>query len=84
MDANTQFCLAIPINVKLDVFAVLTFSVNTEDKSLGYYPNVINLDRGTEFVNTSLEEYCQRNLIRQCYSNAYTPQQNGVGLLWDK
>ncbi|KNZ55400.1 hypothetical protein VP01_2694g2 [Puccinia sorghi] len=78
VNGNTRFCSAIPIKAKSDVYSVLTFLVDTEAKRLGYYPSVIHSDRGTEFVNAGLEEYCKKNLIRQRYSNAYTPQQNGL------
>lgn len=57
---------------------MLTSVVDTEAKRLGYYHNVIHSDRGTEFVNINLGKYCQKNIIRQRYSNAYTPQQNGL------
>jgi hypothetical protein len=49
-----------------------------EAKRLGYYPSIIHSDRGSEFTNTELERYCNRNTIRQRFSDAYTPQQNGL------
>ncbi|KNZ62793.1 hypothetical protein VP01_1222g1 [Puccinia sorghi] len=78
VDANTRFCSAIPLKTKSDVFATLTHVINTEAKRLGYFPSILHSDRGTEFVNAGLEEYCRSNIIRQRFSNAYTPQQNGL------
>ncbi|KNZ50679.1 hypothetical protein VP01_4295g2 [Puccinia sorghi] len=40
------------------------------------YPSRPN--QTTEFVNASLEDYCQKNVTRKCYYNAYTLQQNGL------
>nr|GFC91770.1 ribonuclease H-like domain-containing protein [Tanacetum cinerariifolium] len=38
----------------------------------------IKCDNGTEFKNVNLIEFCGSNGIRRNYSNARTPQQNGV------
>jgi hypothetical protein len=39
---------------------------------------VIHSNRGTEFVNSELNKYCKEHVIRQRFSDAYTPQQNGL------
>ncbi|KNZ52688.1 hypothetical protein VP01_3480g1 [Puccinia sorghi] len=53
-------------------------AVGLEAKRVGYYPTIIHSDRGTEFVNSHLLEFCTKNLIRTRQSDAYTPQQNGL------
>lgn len=78
VDAFSRFCSAIPIKAKSDVFLTLTSVIASEAKRFGYHPSIIHSDRGTEFINTSLEDYCRRNIIRQRFSDAYTPQQNGL------
>ncbi|PLW56691.1 hypothetical protein PCANC_05107 [Puccinia coronata f. sp. avenae] len=45
---------------------------------IGYYPSVLHSDRGTEFANLELGKYCHEHIIRQRFSDAYTPQQNGL------
>ncbi|KNZ54901.1 hypothetical protein VP01_281g3 [Puccinia sorghi] len=47
-------------------------------KRIGYYPSVLHSERGTEFVNSALDNYCREHVIRQQYSDEYTPQQNGL------
>jgi transposase InsO family protein len=49
-----------------------------EAKRFGYYPSVIHSDQGTEFINSELQLYCNKNAIQQPYSDAYTPQKNGL------
>jgi hypothetical protein len=78
VDSHTRYCSAIPISSKSDVFATLSFAIDVEAKRFGYYPSVIHSDRGTEFANSQLESFCSKNIIRQRFSDAYTPQQNGL------
>ncbi|KAI7952479.1 hypothetical protein MJO29_008110 [Puccinia striiformis f. sp. tritici] len=78
VDSCTRFCSAIPIKRKSDVPATISQAVNLEAKRIGYYPTVIHSDRGSEFINNQLLEYCNLHSIRTQQSNAYTPQQNGL------
>jgi hypothetical protein len=78
VDCCTRFCAAIPVCAKSDVLASLAFALDVEAKRFGYYPSVIHSDRGTEFINAEFEMYCNKNTIRQRFSDAYTPQQNGL------
>jgi transposase InsO family protein len=78
VDSNTCFVLAIPLVAKSDVVSALTRLLDVEAKQFGYHPSILHSDRGTEFINAELGEYCHRNVIRQRFSNAYTPQQNGL------
>ncbi|KNZ56885.1 hypothetical protein VP01_2294g2 [Puccinia sorghi] len=78
VDGNTRYCSAIPLTYKSNVYANLTRIIDIEAKRFGYYPSILHSDRGTEFVNAEMDEYCKKNVIRQTYSDAYTPQQNGL------
>ncbi|KNZ48603.1 hypothetical protein VP01_553g1 [Puccinia sorghi] len=62
VDGNTRFCSAIPIKTKSDVFSALTYVIDAEAKRIGYYPSIIHSDRGTEFINASLGDYCRANI----------------------
>ncbi|KNZ61400.1 hypothetical protein VP01_1405g4 [Puccinia sorghi] len=78
VDSCTRFCSAIPIKSKSDVSTYLTQAIDLEARQIGYYPTVIHSDQGKEFINKYLLDYCNKNLIRTRYSDAYTPQQNGL------
>jgi hypothetical protein len=78
VDANTRFVAAIPLISKTDVYKTLTYAIDVEAKRLGYYPSILHSDRGTEFLNSNLERYCLDHVIKQRFSDEYTPQQNGL------
>ncbi|KNZ59842.1 hypothetical protein VP01_1653g4 [Puccinia sorghi] len=63
VDSNTCYCSAIPITQKSDVYNTLATILNFEAKRFGYYPSILHSDRGGEFLNSSMKEYCQENLI---------------------
>jgi hypothetical protein len=69
VDAYSRFVSAIPLVSKSDTFKNLTHVIDVEAKRLGYYPSVLHSDRGTEFVNSSLENYCFKHVIQQRYSD---------------
>jgi hypothetical protein len=78
VDSYTRFCSAIPIKSKRDVARTLSDSLDLEAKRFGYYPTVLHSDRGTEFLNSTMKEFCKNHLIRSRTSDPYTPQQNGL------
>jgi hypothetical protein len=78
VDSHTRYCSAIPIKAKSDVVEVLSDTIDLEAKRFGYYPSVLHSDRGTEFINRSMKDYCKKHLIRSRTSDPYTPQQNGL------
>ncbi|KNZ48091.1 hypothetical protein VP01_5919g1, partial [Puccinia sorghi] len=78
VDSNTRYCSAIPINKKSDVFDTLSTILNYEAKRFGYYPSVLHSDRGGEFINQAMEEFCRHHLIKSRTSDPYTPQKNGL------
>ncbi|GJT67210.1 putative ribonuclease H-like domain-containing protein [Tanacetum coccineum] len=48
------------------------------ENQLNHRVKIIRLDNGTEFKNRDMLEFCGDKGIKQEYSNARTPQQNGV------
>ncbi|GJZ40601.1 putative ribonuclease H-like domain-containing protein [Tanacetum coccineum] len=54
------------------------YLVVTDDFSMFTWVKAIRCDNGTEFKNSTLIELCGSKGIRRDYSNARTPQQNGV------
>ncbi|KNZ46338.1 hypothetical protein VP01_734g4 [Puccinia sorghi] len=78
VDSNTRYCSAIPINKKSDVVEILSTIIDYEAKRFGYHPSVLHSDRGGEFINMAMEDYCQRHLIKHRTADPYTPQQNGL------
>ncbi|GJT45503.1 ribonuclease H-like domain-containing protein [Tanacetum coccineum] len=56
---------------------LLTFIRQIENQ-LSHRVKIIRSDNGTEFKNRDMLEFCGNKGIKQEYSNARTPQQNGV------
>ncbi|GJV01813.1 putative ribonuclease H-like domain-containing protein, partial [Tanacetum coccineum] len=48
------------------------------ENQLSHWVKIIRSDNGTEFKNRDMLEFCGNKGIKQEYSNARTPQQNGV------
>lgn len=78
VDSNTRFVSAIPMRSKGDVLETLSVLLDFEAKRFGYYPSVLHSDRGTEFINKTMSEFCLQHRIRSRTSDSYTPQQNGL------
>ncbi|KNZ57666.1 hypothetical protein VP01_2104g6 [Puccinia sorghi] len=78
VDSCTRFCAAIPIKLKSEVADTVSYLIDVEAKRFGYYPTTLHSDRGSEFLNSILNDYCVAHLIKQRTSDAYTPQQNGL------
>ncbi|GJW14791.1 ribonuclease H-like domain-containing protein [Tanacetum coccineum] len=80
-----NFCMKTPTPAK--GFACLIAIKPTTDESklwteiekqLSHSVKIIRSDNGTEFKNRDMLEFCGNKGIKQEYSNARTPQQNGV------
>jgi hypothetical protein len=63
-DSHTQYCLAIPIKAKSDVAITLSYVIDLEAKRFVFYLSVVHSDRGTEFINQTMKEFCKKHLIR--------------------
>ncbi|KNZ50695.1 hypothetical protein VP01_4282g1 [Puccinia sorghi] len=78
VDSNTRFCAAIPLTTKAETSSSLKYAIDVEAKRFGYYPSILHSDWGGEFVNEGMEEFCRKKAMKQRFSDAYTPQQNGL------
>ncbi|KNZ45177.1 hypothetical protein VP01_8410g1, partial [Puccinia sorghi] len=67
VDSNTRYCSATPINIKSNVFEVLSKILNYQSKRFGYYPSVLHSDRGHKFINSTMKDYC-KDLLINCLS----------------
>ncbi|GJS59263.1 putative ribonuclease H-like domain-containing protein [Tanacetum coccineum] len=57
---------------------ILQTFIRQIENQLNHKVKIIRLDNGTEFKNRDILEFCGNKGIKQEYSNARTPQQNGV------
>ncbi|KNZ50743.1 hypothetical protein VP01_4260g1 [Puccinia sorghi] len=62
VDSCTRYCSAIPITSKSDVSETISQAVSLEAK---YFSTIIHSDRGTEFINAHLMNFCNENMIRE-------------------
>lgn len=63
---------------KDEIPKILINCLELEAKRIGYYPSVLHSDRGTEFVNGQITDFCRTNHIKHRLADPYTPQQNGL------
>jgi transposase InsO family protein len=78
VNSYSRYVSDLPLVSKGDVFGALSQVLDVEAKRFGYHPSVLHMDCGTEFVNTHMNQYCSKHVIRQHFLDAYTPQQNGL------
>ncbi|GJR27674.1 putative ribonuclease H-like domain-containing protein [Tanacetum coccineum] len=71
---NTVFFLA----TKDETSGILQNFIRQIENQLNHRVKIIRSDNGTEFKNRDMLEFCGNKGIKQEYSNARTPQQNGV------
>ncbi|GJR50813.1 ribonuclease H-like domain-containing protein [Tanacetum coccineum] len=63
---------------KDETSGILQNFIRQIENQLNHRVKIIRLDNGTEFKNRDMLEFCGNKGIKQEYSNARTPQQNGV------
>ncbi|GJR58225.1 putative ribonuclease H-like domain-containing protein [Tanacetum coccineum] len=68
------FCLA----TNDETNGILQNFIRQIENQLNHKVKIIRSDNGTEFKNMDMLEFCGNKGIKQEYSNARTPQQNGV------
>ncbi|GJT91514.1 ribonuclease H-like domain-containing protein [Tanacetum coccineum] len=66
---------------KDETSGILQNFIRQIENQLSHRVKIIRSDNGTEFKNRDMLEFCGNKGIKQEYSNARTPQQNGVILL---
>ncbi|GJR11618.1 uncharacterized mitochondrial protein-like protein [Tanacetum coccineum] len=64
--------------LRMKLVASFRTSLDKLKTQLNHRVKIIRSDNGTEFKNKDILEFCRNNGIKQEYSNARTPQQNGV------
>ncbi|GJZ70785.1 putative ribonuclease H-like domain-containing protein [Tanacetum coccineum] len=77
-DDFSRFCWAFFLGTKDETFHTLKDFITFIENQLNKKVKAIRCDNGTEFKNSKLIELCGKKGIRRDYSNARTPQQNGV------
>ncbi|GKA21968.1 retrovirus-related pol polyprotein from transposon TNT 1-94 [Tanacetum coccineum] len=63
---------------KDETSGILQTFIRQIENQLSHKVKIIRSDNGTEFKNRDMLEFCGNKGIKQEYSNARTPQQNGV------
>nr|GEV21125.1 hypothetical protein [Tanacetum cinerariifolium] len=63
---------------KSDTFLILKNFITLVENQFNHKVKAIRCDNGSEFKNANLIEFCGSKGIQRDYSNARTPQQNGV------
>ncbi|GJV58449.1 putative ribonuclease H-like domain-containing protein [Tanacetum coccineum] len=83
MPDENQILLKVPRYYNMYSFDMKTPSpakdlIRQIENQLSHRVKIIRSDNGTEFKNRDMLEFCGNKGIKQEYSNARTPQQNGV------
>ncbi|GJT47368.1 putative ribonuclease H-like domain-containing protein [Tanacetum coccineum] len=77
-DAFSRFSWVFFLAKKDETVGILKEFIKLVENQLNKKVKVIRCDNGTEFKNRDLIEFCGSKGIKRDYSNARTPQQNGV------
>ncbi|GJR40105.1 putative ribonuclease H-like domain-containing protein [Tanacetum coccineum] len=74
----TRFSWVFFLATKDETSGILQNFIRQIENQLNHRVKIIRSDNGTEFKNRDMLEFCGNKGIKQEYSNARTPQQNGV------
>nr|GEZ19494.1 putative ribonuclease H-like domain-containing protein [Tanacetum cinerariifolium] len=77
-DDFSRFSWAFFLGTKDETFYILKDFIALKENQLNKKVKAIRCDNGTEFQNAKLIDLCREKGIKRDYSNAKTPQQNGV------
>ncbi|GKA33884.1 putative ribonuclease H-like domain-containing protein [Tanacetum coccineum] len=77
-DDCTRFSWVFFLASKDETSGILQTFIRQIENQLSHRVKIIRSDNGTEFKNRDMLEFCGNKGIKQEYSNARTPQQNGV------
>ncbi|GJX69841.1 putative ribonuclease H-like domain-containing protein [Tanacetum coccineum] len=77
-DDCTRFSWVFFLASKDETSGILQNFIRQIENQLSHRVKIIRSDNGTEFKNRDMLEFCGNKGIKQEYSNARTPQQNGV------
>ncbi|GJV58450.1 putative ribonuclease H-like domain-containing protein [Tanacetum coccineum] len=76
--AKLHNCWVFFLASKDETSGILQTFIRQIENQLSHRVKIIRSDNGTEFKNRDMLEFCGNKGIKQEYSNARTPQQNGV------
>ncbi|GJX83508.1 putative ribonuclease H-like domain-containing protein [Tanacetum coccineum] len=76
--AHDRFSWVFFLASKDETSGILQNFIRQIENQLNHRVKIIRSDNGTEFKNRDMLEFCGNKGIKQEYSNARTPQQNGV------
>ncbi|GJW37553.1 putative ribonuclease H-like domain-containing protein [Tanacetum coccineum] len=77
-DDFSRFSWTFFLRTKDETSAILKDFIRQIENQLNQKVKIIRCDNGTEFKNKEVIEFCGLKGIKREYSNARTPQQNGV------
>ncbi|GJZ54451.1 putative ribonuclease H-like domain-containing protein [Tanacetum coccineum] len=77
-DDCTRFSWVFFLATKDETSGIIQNFIRQIENQLNHRVKIIRSDNGTEFKNRDMLEFCRNKGIKQEYSNARTPQQNGV------
>ncbi|GKB36778.1 putative ribonuclease H-like domain-containing protein [Tanacetum coccineum] len=77
-DDCTRFSWVFFLATKDETSGILQNFIRQVENQLNHRVKIIRSDNSTEFKNRNMLEFCGNKGIKQEYSNARTPQQNGV------
>ncbi|GJZ50495.1 putative ribonuclease H-like domain-containing protein [Tanacetum coccineum] len=77
-DDCSRFCWVFFLAKKDETSDILKTFIRQIENQLNQKVKIIRSDNGTEFKNRVMLEFCGEKGIKQEFSNARTPQQNGV------
>ncbi|GJS95713.1 putative ribonuclease H-like domain-containing protein, partial [Tanacetum coccineum] len=77
-DDCSRFCWVFFLAKKDETSNILKTFIKQIENQLNQKVKIIRSDNGTEFKNRVMLEFCGEKGIKQEFSNARTPQQNGV------
>ncbi|GJS11823.1 putative ribonuclease H-like domain-containing protein [Tanacetum coccineum] len=80
-DDCTRFSWVFFLASKDETSGILQNFIRQIENQLSHRVKIIRSDNGTEFKNRDMLEFCGNKGIKQEYSNARTPQQNGILLV---
>jgi len=78
VDEWSGYTAVVPVSSKSAIPHEVKSLINEWETQTGQTVKALRSDRGTEFLNKVLEEFCQEKGIIMETSAPYTPQQNGV------
>ena len=78
IDDYSKLSHVVPVKQKSDVASVVKSTLSLLENQSGKHLKAVRTDRGTEYLNTELEDFFSSKGIIHSTTAPYTPEQNGV------